>query len=41
MSRLQHLQQIVDPEQFTTALALNQVQVMRQALEDEARADKE
>jgi hypothetical protein len=41
VSGLQRLQQIVDPEQFTTALALNQVQVMRQALEDEARADKE
>jgi hypothetical protein len=38
---LQRLQQIVDPALFTTALALNQAQVMQQALEDEARADKE
>jgi hypothetical protein len=38
---LQRLQQIVDPTLLTTALALNQAQVMRQALEDEARADKE
>jgi hypothetical protein len=27
--------------QFTTALALNQAQIMQQYLEDEARADKE
>jgi hypothetical protein len=38
---LQCLQQIVDPTQFTTALALNQAQVMHQTLEDDARADKE
>jgi len=38
---LQRLQQIVDPAQFTTTLALNQAQVMCQAIEDEARADKE
>jgi hypothetical protein len=41
VSGLQHLQQTVDPMQFTTALALNQAQVMRQAQEVEARADKE
>jgi hypothetical protein len=38
---LQRFQQIVDPALFTTALALNQAQVMQQALEDEARVDKE
>jgi hypothetical protein len=38
---LQRLQQIVDPTQFTTVIALNQAQVMRQTLEDDARAEKE
>jgi hypothetical protein len=35
------LQQPIEPELFTTLLALNQAQIMCQYLKDESRADKE
>ena len=41
VANLQRLQQVIDPEQFMTVLPLNQAQMMRQYLEDDARADKE
>jgi hypothetical protein len=37
----QRLQQLIDPEGFTAALALNQAQVMQQQLEDKARGNGE
>jgi hypothetical protein len=37
----QRLRQIIDPAEFTTVFALNQAQIMRQQLEDEARGDGE
>jgi len=41
VTNLQRLQQQVDANDFTTALALNQAQTMRQQLEDDARTDRE
>jgi hypothetical protein len=41
VSNLHSLQQPVNPKLFTTMLAQNQAQIMRQYLEDEARSDRE
>jgi hypothetical protein len=41
VASLQRLQQPVNANLFTMVVALNQAQVMRQALEDESRTDKE
>jgi hypothetical protein len=41
VANLQRLQQQVVANTFTTVLALNQAQLMRQMLEDDSRADKE
>jgi hypothetical protein len=41
VANLQRLQQPVDADAFTALLALNQAQIMRQALEDESRTDRD
>jgi hypothetical protein len=41
VANLQRLQQPIIADRFTTVLALNQAQMMRQSLKDDSRADKE